>query len=1265
MAVRETNNNLFNQQKVASQHAGRSFIRLPRSLSALETWGFGLTGHLVWIGAAPLMHAALGPAAIFVWLPATLVGVLLNIQVKRLGEQWPEMSGGTPNYTSRLLRNYPGVGRYAALGYFFSWAGFVPINAIILTNLIKANLEPLGIACPETVLKIGFTLIAYIVAFSGTRALGILHSFFIFPAVGFLLLFSLQGLGWLAFSPQSPGFFPTSWPSLTFVDWAKWYFFGIYSATACETASSFVADSRRPGQTLRFLSFAAGLIPPVYLGGSWVLMRLATEPGLGEDTFLNLLAAAHPFWGASASFLVTLLVASSCLLTCATCVSNSPRILYQLALDGQLAPVFAVVSRAGVLQPGLVLCLFISLICLIWGDISRIGVVIGSGYVASIMLVHLAVWLHRGTPDLRSRSVPLALWPWWSLCFCLLDGIALLVGSWAWGWQDLLIGLLLPLAVLAVDAAIRHISFPPFHPAWWLRGIRTQPRQLGDFVAFQVIVLIVLVCAATTIGWEIRDSMERISKSASHNLLIVLLMTVAFVAIAIACWTSLPQIAAIDEAREHAESLFITALDTVLVLDENGVIYQANPASEALLGMNPNYLVGHRLNEFLSGLSNAPENWPNRSEQTLTQRNVETDLAQSLRTIDATISNRKNLKYQEYIAILRDITDRKLSEAAVQKANAYLTAIIDNLADGLLVTDTDGTIARFNTALLPMFGIIKIDAIGQDCQTVFGSEIANLVAQTIKHPQEAFAADINLANNRSGKAVATAILKNSLRSEDNIYNCIGSVILIRDITAEKEIDRMKTDFISTVSHELRTPLTSVIGFAKLIQKKLQEAIFPLIQTEERKTQKNIRQVTENMQIIISEGERLTSLINDVLDIAKMEAGKIEWQMQPVSVLEVVERAFAATSSLFEQHGLEPIQDIQDGLPQVMGDRDRLLQVSINLISNAVKFTEKGSVTCRAIQHDNEIIISIIDTGIGIAPDDQNKVFEKFKQVGDTLTDKPKGTGLGLPISKQIVEHHGGRIWVESQLGIGSNFSFALPIVTSTSIDIEKINIDILVRQLKQSIIQTTSNTEYHHKNILVVDDDPHIRNLLRQQLEAQNYQVREAIDGLDAINQVKQEKPDLIILDVMMPQINGFDVAAVLKNDPQSMGIPIIILSIVEDKQRGYRLGIDRYLKKPINAEELLKDIDVLLSQGASKKKVLVVDENASNLKTLSEVLQAKGYSVVEASNGPECIEKALALKPDMIIVDSVFLEQHNLVKILRFEKEMENVFFVLTDGKN
>ncbi|MUG97421.1 response regulator [Scytonema sp. UIC 10036] len=597
----------------------------------------------------------------------------------------------------------------------------------------------------------------------------------------------------------------------------------------------------------------------------------------------------------------------------------------------------------------------------------------------------------------------------------------------------------------------------------------------------------------------------------------------------------------------------------------------------------------------------------------------------------------------------------KIHSQELENALIYLSTIIDNLVDGLLVTDKECKIKRYNPALLTMFGLENTDLKNQNSKALANSKIVELVEQTRRRLGEVFTAELELTGGRIGQAVARAIVKDAANTD---HNSLGSIILIRDITAEKEVDRMKTDFISTVSHELRTPLTSVLGFASIIQEKLEE-LAPQIDPEHRKAQRTLKQVQTNINIIVSEAERLTTLINDVLDVAKMEAGKVEWYMDSLYIGDVIERAIAATSSLFDMKGLELRKIVAPDLPLIIGDSDRLIQVMINLISNAVKFTEQGHITCQAKIHHGEMLLSVTDTGIGIATDDQSKVFERFKQVGNTLTDKPKGTGLGLPICKQIVEHHGGRIWVESEQGSGSTFFFTLPLMNN-NVEGEKLSINTLIKQLKEHVVTATPDFLQKDKTILVVDDDAHIRELLRQELETEGYTVREAKDGMDAIAQVKIAQPDLVILDVMMPQINGFDVAAVLKNNPQTTAIPIIILSIIEDKERGYRLGIDRYLTKPIHKEELLTNIGVLLSQGVSKRKVLIVDTNASTLQTLSDVLQAQGYNVVEASDTQEGIEKALAIHPDMIIVDSYFQEQHNLVKTLRFEKGMENVFFIL-----
>jgi GAF domain-containing protein/CheY-like chemotaxis protein len=473
--------------------------------------------------------------------------------------------------------------------------------------------------------------------------------------------------------------------------------------------------------------------------------------------------------------------------------------------------------------------------------------------------------------------------------------------------------------------------------------------------------------------------------------------------------------------------------------------------------------------------------------------------------------------------------------------------------------------------------------------------------------------------------------------------------------AEKANDA-KSAFLSTVSHELRTPLTSVLGFAKIIRKRLDEKIFPTVE-KSPKAQKTISQISENLNVVVSEGERLTHLINDVLDLAKIEAGKMEWNMEEVALAEVAERAVAATAALFENKNLDLEKNIQVDLPPITGDRDKLIQVMVNLISNSVKFTPKGKVSCKVSRKKNEIIVSVSDTGIGIAPEDHSAVFEQFKQVGDTLTDKPKGTGLGLPICKEIIEHHGGRIWVESELGNGSTFSFALP-VTETGAP-KPIHIDDLIKRLKEQVSHSQLGSKGNTARLLIVDDDDSIRSLLEQELGDAGYLIDQASNGKEALVKVRANKPDLIILDVMMPEMNGFDVAAVLKNDPQTMDIPIIVLSIVQDKARGFRIGVDRYLTKPIDTGLLFSEIGSLLEQGKSKKKVMIVDEDSGTVSNLTEVLKTRGYAVTE-SNGKELFEKAVESQPDIIIMNSILSGKQDIVQTLRFEKGLENVLFLV-----
>ena len=260
----------------------------------------------------------------------------------------------------------------------------------------------------------------------------------------------------------------------------------------------------------------------------------------------------------------------------------------------------------------------------------------------------------------------------------------------------------------------------------------------------------------------------------------------------------------------------------------------------------------------------------------------------------------------------------------------------------------------------------------------------------------------------------------------NEVNQHGTIVAMDDITYLNKLNDLKEQFVSTVSHELKTPLTLVLGFVKVINKKLNKYVFPNAKTQDNNIQKVIMQMDKDFNLIDLEGERLTNLIDNLLEMSKGEAVETEKNMRPVSLTEIVSRALDVANGAYEQNKLELRKDIDGQLPKVVGDQDRLIQVLVNLLCNAVKFTKEGSVTCRARLLNDEIVTSVIDTGIGIEKDNQEMVFEKFGQVGDELISKTKGTGLGLSICKQIVEQHGGKIWVESESGKGSTFSFSLP-----------------------------------------------------------------------------------------------------------------------------------------------------------------------------------------------------------------------------------------------
>ncbi len=412
-----------------------------------------------------------------------------------------------------------------------------------------------------------------------------------------------------------------------------------------------------------------------------------------------------------------------------------------------------------------------------------------------------------------------------------------------------------------------------------------------------------------------------------------------------------------------------------------------------------------------------------------------------------------NARLLQHVQQQRRALSRKSQE--LTEESSKLDAILNNIADGLVVTDPAHRIILSNPAFREMSGLPSARSLqgGLLAESFPAAGLSRLTSQALEAPGRIFTENLEPPDGRVLLASATALrIPPPILEPEQEEQIAGVVAVLRDITHEVEVDRMKTDFISAVSHELRSPLTSILGFASLIQRDFRNWISPHVEANTTARQVAER-ILENLVIIEGQSLRLTRLINNVLDIAKMEAGQMEWRMDSTDLADIIKRASSAATPLAEEKGL-PIQVNlpPDGLPAVRADMDRMVQVMTNLLSNAIKFTEHGQISISAhaphvtsdgaIYPDNRnpdtdaltpgdwAVVSVTDTGTGIGPEEAPHIFDRFTQGGDTLTGKPQGTGLGLAICKEIIEQHGGRIWVRSKPGKGSTFSFALPVEPS-------------------------------------------------------------------------------------------------------------------------------------------------------------------------------------------------------------------------------------------
>ena len=432
-------------------------------------------------------------------------------------------------------------------------------------------------------------------------------------------------------------------------------------------------------------------------------------------------------------------------------------------------------------------------------------------------------------------------------------------------------------------------------------------------------------------------------------------------------------------------------------------------------------------------------------------------------------------------------------------------------------------------------------------------------------------------------------------------------------TELQEANRHKTVFLANMSHELRTPLNSILGFSEML------IDAPNGQFPDATRMRFLAQIH-------SSGKHLLGLINDILDLSKVEAGQMELRLTRFSVADLAGQVLATAEPLAARKHIT-LQLETAGADQIVADDGKLKQMILNLVSNAIKFTpEGGTVIIAAAQLLDRMVISVADNGIGIAEKDLKRIFTEFQQVDSGSNRTQQGTGLGLALTRSFAALHGGEVRVESELGKGSRFTIDIPIDshpghTAAAAGVTEVAGDVSIPL------------------VLIVEDDPASAELLARQIARGGFRTKVARTGAEAMAMVDKLKPDAITIDVLLPDIDGWEILKRLKANHETNRIPVILVSIVDNRELGAALGASDYFVKPVDAKELVKRLGTFEFKnkgGGRLTRILVVDDLPANREWLKHVLEPAGFKVILAKGGREGIEMARSRKPDLVMLDLV-----------------------------